>query len=214
MSQMDFKALAGHILNPSRPRLAEARAVVEGCDDPGAAWERLVREGMVPAEWREDPRRVFMSLCEACGGMSVIIEYPSARNDAELCPRCKGRATLEGSHPPTVRGCVTIASAVEGIAEAEALAHRIAAAFEQRRERVVWHLRSRPESLHGTGWTRDVREALSSRYVTPCLKCSPRVTSSWLWMRRHFTSSRRWPGSEPGSCRAWVNPTNRLGGHL
>jgi hypothetical protein len=55
----DYLALARRALRPHRPRLREARAVVEGIADPQVAWDRLSASGIMPDLAAFDPGRTF-----------------------------------------------------------------------------------------------------------------------------------------------------------
>lgn len=48
MNRDEYRALGKRLLRPERPRLAEARAAVEGVTDAREAWETLVARGFVP----------------------------------------------------------------------------------------------------------------------------------------------------------------------
>ena len=152
---VDPRELAARVFRPARPRFAEALSVVtalppaealaawertielraqnkriddvwvrrpRGLRDPAEAWELLAARGVIPRAWVErDPgRRRARCECLVC----AIHTRPSVR---ARCPACRGvgGAVSDGAAPPTVRGCLTLASDPDGVERAEALAREL-----------------------------------------------------------------------------------------
>lgn len=101
----DLEALAARILQPRHARAHEARAVLEGVEDPRRAWSALRGAGLVPPHWDNGKERRFLR--------DPLRERSWGDRDH--------RAT-----PPTVAACLALASDPEGAAAAEALAGVVA----------------------------------------------------------------------------------------
>lgn len=91
----------------------------------GDAWRLAQDRGLVPASWRDDPRRVFADqelvfACAACGGMGA-----TGYNYDDPCTDCNGRgnAMTRGSTPaPTSLAAMWMVADPQAVEAAEALA--------------------------------------------------------------------------------------------
>jgi hypothetical protein len=84
------------LLRPSRARLAEARAVVDGRDDAASAWESLAAADLIPMEWVHHEAR------------SYVVDSPSGSRIYYF--------------PPTVELCVLLAADAPAVRAAELIA--------------------------------------------------------------------------------------------
>ncbi len=104
------------VLRPSRAGLEAARAAVAGYTDPRAAWDALCARGLIPAAWRDDPRRRFPWL----PGLTTEERTQRLRR-APFVPQARC--------PDDVATCALLAADVEGIERAEASGRAFAAAL-------------------------------------------------------------------------------------
>ncbi len=93
MTAPDYEGIAGNVLRPARPKLAEALALVEGVHDAALAWNLLVDHGVLPSSWRESEAREFSGV--------------------------NRRASRDVRVPPSVNGAVAFASAASSATAAE-----------------------------------------------------------------------------------------------
>lgn len=116
--------LVARVLQPDRPRLADARAAmahVRGLDE---VWDVLATRDVIPMDWLDAPRRRFALPCGGCNGYGGY----ARSHYADTCKTCVGRGfTATGARPATMRASVTFASDPGGVATAEALARELLA---------------------------------------------------------------------------------------
>ncbi|WP_125810541.1 hypothetical protein [Actinoplanes sp. ATCC 53533] len=103
-----FEELAVHWLDPSRPALAEARAVVGTAATPAQAWDRVQAAGLLPDAWATG----FHTM----RGATVRHRYGNCRTPCLCDP-----GTV-ADRPARVHDVVVYAGDAEGIRHAEALA--------------------------------------------------------------------------------------------
>jgi hypothetical protein len=113
---MPTPSLLDRILRPSRVALDAARAAASGLTDARAAWDTLGARGLIPAAWRDDPRRRFPW-------------FP------DLDPRERAQALRRAPYvprapcPDDVAACALLAADVAGVERAEASGRAFAAAL-------------------------------------------------------------------------------------
>jgi hypothetical protein len=140
----DREALERRMLRPERPRLALARAAVEGLTNPREAWEALATRGLIPDAWVADPSRVFRVArrCACCRGARRVWSGEGEFATSAECGACSARGVwfADAPQPATVAACVALAGDAAGLATAEALAREFVARAAPRlpaAERVV-----------------------------------------------------------------------------
>lgn len=136
-----FEELAVHWLDPPRPDLGEARAVVGAAATPAEAWDRVRAAGLLPAAWATE----FHTM----RGAAVRHRYGNCRTPCLCDP-----GTV-ADRPARVHDVVVYASDAEGIRHAEALAREGLARLHP------WCLRPPADRLvwavsRGTARMRDV----------------------------------------------------------
>lgn len=99
---------------PARARLAEVRAIVGPLLDAREIWETLATRGVIPSAWLSDENRAFT--CVAADG------------------------SRRAPFPPTPAACLAIASDIENVITAEAIARELARAAEEPIERILWRI--------------------------------------------------------------------------
>lgn len=152
---MDPREFAARVFRPARPRFAEALSVVSalpaaeavaawertielrahnkriddvwvrrprGLRDPAEAWELLATRDVIPRSWAERAPARHRVRCECL--VCAVHTRPSVRS---RCPACRGAgwSAGDGAAPPTIRGCLTLASDPDGVERAEALAREL-----------------------------------------------------------------------------------------
>ncbi len=102
---VDASAVGSRLASPPRPKLAEARAAVEGATSGAEAWQRLFERGLIPEALYRSPARRF------------------AVANTERTTSTAGSDRLElHAAPATIEAAVTLASDAAGVLEAERLA--------------------------------------------------------------------------------------------
>ncbi len=113
----DWEKFGARVLRPHRARLAEARAVVVGADDPAEAWRRLQERELVPGP----------AVVAGLGSVYRTAGRPEETEWRPLAAWPPGEGGGGGLEVPAgVDEAVTLASDPEGIARAARYAARVA----------------------------------------------------------------------------------------
>jgi hypothetical protein len=108
LQSIDVASLASHLGHPRRPRLAEARAAVQGAASGEHAWHQLYERGLLPGE-----------LLQSAGRLFAVV-------NTEIRPTAVGGNALDlRGAPATVDAAVTLASDAAAMLEAEQLARML-----------------------------------------------------------------------------------------
>lgn len=191
------------VLNPSRPRLDDARAVADdlATRDAAALWEALAARAVIPLDWVahparafEDPRWRVSTEPQPDGTVALPIRgAPGApsEDDAGLLALARAMAqragdaglhaaALERLAPPTVPACVAFASDPEGVATAEALAREVMARLAPwatpQPPLVLWRVCGRWHVTGERAWG-PLRVASTPRMILPRLGAAMRRRS-------------------------------------
>lgn len=194
------KDLTARVFVPSRPRLAEAMAAVDGVDDPAEAWEMLAARGLVPAEWMGDGERVFAederppALAER--GFSGHPTHAAVRSYLELGPRlCDG--------PPTVLAACTLGSDVEGMTTAERVAREAVRLLEPwgapQPTRICWRIVDPDDWETQPG---DYRHMPAAVAVGCSFVATPTVERAILRAKNYDFGTPRWRAAFTWECAA------------
>lgn len=107
-------SLFDRFLRPRREKLETARTIVRHHTDSTLAWTALHERGLIPATWRDDPRRRFPWLAE-------LDEYQRAEK-LRWAP-----FVTRSPCPDDVKGCALLAADVDGVEAAETCARKLVA---------------------------------------------------------------------------------------
>ncbi|WP_164013087.1 hypothetical protein [Pyxidicoccus trucidator] len=120
----DFFALDQQLLRLESPRFQEALIEVRGTKDAGAAWDRLLGRGLLPASWAEPGRCVFR-----------VPRIPTRGRNSEY---------REQPRPRSTEAVAWVAASAEVMLAVEALAWEVAEALvpwgQSLPRRLVWHV--------------------------------------------------------------------------
>jgi hypothetical protein len=171
--ELDYAQIVKHVLRPARPGLAAARAAVKRIREPGAAWEALAVQGVIPAAWVHEQRRSF--------------EHAGRQSDR---------------HPPSVRACVALACDPTGVSRVETFALEFAARLAMCGAGTASRLRWRVGSLtHHDLHVRAPLEPIAVLHRMLLGVHEDADTTDWsggepAWVIHPDVPRRRWP--EPG----------------